>query len=173
MAAMIWIFLGVVAGLIILWALLRKSVAGIPLALGTAFLYVVAYSAVAWYPPSVGQTLLLTFLAGVSIALIAWGLANIAAERLVKKKFYVEKTAGESKLMAIKAEGNPYGVIVGGAPWSVEGAALFSEFLNETIWRKGYKVTHLCVEAVEIGGGIYAYVLGIIQPKTVIDRILY
>jgi len=173
-----WIVLGIIAGLIILWALVRLKAAGIPLALGIAFIYATATAAILWYPPSIGQTLLLTFLAGISLTLIAWGINNIITYRLIQKPFCYEKVTGkagdqELRIMVIKAAGNPYAVIVGAAPWDYEGAGLFSEYLNDVLWQKGYKVTFLCVAGIMIGAGVYAYVWGIAQPKTILDRILY
>jgi len=173
-----WIVLGIIAGLIIIWALVRLKAAGIPLALGTALMYTIAAAAILWYPPSIGQLLLLTFLAGVSLTLIAWGISNIITYRLIQKPFYHEKAMGkagdvELKMTAIKAAGNPYVVFVGAVPWNYQGAGLFSEFLNDVLWQKGYKVTFLSVDGIMFGAGVYAYVWGIAQPKTILDRILY
>lgn len=66
-----------------------------------------------------------------------------------------------------------YGVMYGLISWDEEGASVLYDFLNNQIWRKGYKVEHFDVEHAQIGGSHVAFVMGIVRPKTIIDRILY
>lgn len=66
-----------------------------------------------------------------------------------------------------------YGVMYGLISWDEEGASMLYDFLNNQIWRQGYKVEHFDVEHAQIGGSHVAFVMGIVRPKTIIDRILY
>jgi len=174
----LWIVLAVVVGLIDLWTILRKGVAGIPLALGVTFLYVTGVAAAFWFPPSIGKLILLMFMAGFSLALIVWGIVNIIVNRLISRPLYIEQPLGNVgemtfKVTAVKESKSPYGVLYGYLPWNEEGAGWFARFLNENVWGIGYKVEQLNVECVKYAGQYIAFIWGIIRPKTIIDRILY
>lgn len=169
-----WIILAIVVAGITAYSLLRKGLAGLPLALGTWGLFFTGAAAVAWFPPTTGKLLVLAFTAGVSIALIAWGLANVIANKLALKPFYGELEFGDKfYIRATKTAKSPYGVLYGFLPWNAEGAGYFVDFLKKQIWGRGYKLTFLQVEHIEIAGTSVAAIWGVIQPKTIIDRILY
>jgi len=170
----LWIILAIVVAGISLWAILRKGFSGLPLALGVWGLFFTGVAAVAWFPPTTGKLVLLAFMAGVSLTLIAWGIANIIVNKLMESPFYEEaKLTDKFFIRAAKRGKSPYGVLYGFLPWNDEGASYFANFLREKVWGQGYKVTHLSVEYTEFGGTAVAAIWGIIRPKTIIDRILY
>ena len=174
----LWIILAIVVAGISVYSILRKGFSGLPLALGIWGLFFTGLAAVAWFPPTIGKLVLLAFMGGVSITLIAWGIANIIVNKLTNEGLFFEEELGHDKelffrIRAAKSSKSTYGVLYGLLPWNDEGAAFFVNFLNEKIWGQGYKVTHLCVEHAEIAGQHVAFIWGIIQPKTLIDRILY
>jgi len=169
-----WIVIGIVVAIISIYAIIRKGFAGIPLVIGVWWLYFTALLAIAWFPPTPAQIALLAFMAGISLALIIWGVANIIANVLIKHPFRVErKLSDEFFITAVKPMKSPYGVLYGYLPWDAEGAGYFAKFLREEVWGKGYKLTHLQVERDERGGRAIAWIWGIVRPKTIIDRILY
>jgi len=170
----LWIVLALVVAGISVYSILRKGFSGLPLVLGVWGLFFTGLAAVAWFPPTIGKLVLLAFMGGVSITLIAWGIANIMINKLIESSFHEKiKLPGNLFIKATKASKSPYGVLYGFLPWSDEGAGYFANFLREKVWGQGYKVTHLCVEYTEFGGTSVAAIWGIIRPKTIIDRILY
>jgi hypothetical protein len=171
---MIWIVVGILVALVSAWVLCRKRVAGVPLVVGLVLLYGFSLALVMTYPPSAIEVLALAFVLGLSIALIAWGIANYVAERIIDQPFHVEKKYDEKSVLMVSKEAKRiYGVFYGWVPWSDVGASYFANFLNEVVWVKGYKVAFMDVAEIEIGGQPWAFIWGIVLPKTVIDRILY
>ncbi|MEM2233993.1 MAG: hypothetical protein QXP81_10705 [Nitrososphaerota archaeon] len=94
--------------------------------------------------------------------------------KLVKINVVDDGSDGVKSFMALTVplKAN-YGVMYGLISWDEEGASVLYDFLNNQIWRKGYKVEHFDVEHAQIGGSHVAFVMGIVRPKTIIDRILY
>ncbi len=170
-----WIILLLVAVVITGWAIVRKGVSGLPLIIGVWWLFLIAYLAYKWFPPTPSQLLVLGFLAGIAIGLIVWGLTNV----IIQAKFYEEaislkKELGGGNFIAISKERKAhYGVLYGYLPWNDEGAGYFASFVNENIWFKGYKITQLNIELDIVSGIRIAWIWGLIEPKTIIDRILY
>lgn len=176
---MIFTIILVAVAAIIAYALLRKRTAGVPLAIGLLFLLAACAIAMYRFPPSPGQIAALFFMLGASIAMLAWGIANIIANMCIaKREFYrqVEKmTANGQKIFVALAKPRKaaYGILYGLISWDDEGAELLFNFLNNEVWAKGLKLEQFDAEHAQIGGTHVAFLLGIIRPKTIIDRILY
>jgi len=66
-----------------------------------------------------------------------------------------------------------YATIVGYAPWGADGASMFSQFLNDEVYAKGWVLEFLSVTPIVYAGMYIAMVWGIVRPKTLLDRILY
>ncbi|RLI87404.1 MAG: hypothetical protein DRP01_01895 [Archaeoglobales archaeon] len=167
----------VIIAVISIWAIWRKGLAGVPLILGLWFFYGACILLYHWFPPTPGQIALAFFLAGIAIALLIWGVYNIwlnfvTSGRLLTKKFAIEKVGDKELYIALEARPN-YGVMYGLIPWDDRGADILHQFLNNEVWARGLKVTHFQAEHAEVGGLHCAFILGILRPKTIIDRILY
>jgi len=172
-----FIVLAVILVLITLWAIFRKGLAGIPLILGVWFLYASGLLLYYWFPPTPAQIALVFFLAGISMVFIVWGLYNVwlnlsFSRKFAKARHIIGKIVDKELFIAMEAKPT-YGVLYGLIPWDDRGADMLHRFLNEEIWEKGLKVTHFQAEHAEVGGLHCAFILGIIRPKTIIDRILY
>jgi len=169
----------VVMACISAWAIIRKGLAGLPLILGMWFLYADALLLIHWFPPTLAQIAVAFFIGGVSIALIAWGLYNIWMNIVLVKRIAMldgkKKTFpdGQFWIMFRASQKPTYGVMYGLIPWNDEGANMLYEFLNEEIWKKGLKVEFFDAEHAEVSGTHCAFIMGIVRPKTIIDRILY
>jgi len=180
--------LEIIAALIVIitiWAIIVRGFASIPLVLGMWFLYASGLLLYHWFPPTPPQIALVFFLAGVSLVLIAWGIYNLYVELSLPKKLRpVRRSLGKDFFLAIQPAGKSdyivplqakptYGIMYGLIPWDDEGADMLYRFLNEEVWEKGLKVTHFDAEHAEISGTHCAFILGVLRPKTIIDRILY
>ena len=177
MDMMPFIVLAVIGALVTIWAIVRKGLAGLPLILGIWFLYAGGLLVWHWFPPTPAQIALVFFIAGISIALLAWGIYNVwlnlcLAKKLKPVRRSLAKFTDGELFIALEAKPN-YGVMYGLIPWDDRGADILYSFLNEEVWGKGLKVTHFQAEHAEVGGLHCAFILGILQPKTIIDRILY
>mgnify|MGYP000327144086 CR=1 FL=1 len=171
------VILAIIGALVSLWAAFRKGLAGLPLILGVWFLYASGLLLYFWFPPTPPQIALVFFLAGISITVIIWGIYNVwlnlcFAKKLKPIKKPLGKVGGMELFIALDAKPN-YGIMYGLIPWDDQGADILYNFLNNEIWEKGLKLTHFDAEHAEIGGMHCAFILGIIRPKTIIDRILY
>ena len=164
-----------VAAAITLWAVFRKGVSGLPLILGVWGIILCLWLGFKWTYPTPEQIALLAFLIGASLTLLVWGCVNVFIEIAKLKEKFFEKVSLSEKCFVIvsKHAKSPYGVLYGVVPWNDEGASILLQALNEKIWAKGYKIEQLNVEYAEIGGISTAWIMGIIRPKTIIDRILY
>lgn len=179
------IALAIVAAAITVWAIARKGLAGLPLILGVWFLYASGLLLYCWFPPTPPQIALVFFLGGISLALIVWGLYNVWLNLCLPKKLRpVRRSLGKDFFLAIQPAGKSdyivplqakptYGIIYGLVPWDDEGADMLHRFLNEEVWEKGLKLTHFQAEHAEVHHLDVAFILGIVRPKTIIDRILY
>jgi len=172
---LVWILILLATVSITIWATIRKKEAGLPLILGVWLLLLVAYLSLKWFPPLPGQILIIAFTAGISICLIVWGLVNI----LIQLKYYsleytIRKNLGHEYFMVLQKPKGHYGVLYGYVPWDSDGAEFFHSFVNENIWFKGLKLTQLNIELEVRSSALrIAWVWGLIEPKTIIDRILY
>lgn len=171
----IWIIILLAAISITLWTVVRKKEAGLPLIFGTWSLLLMAYLAMKWYPPLPRQLLVIAFLAGISIAFIVWGLVNIVIQwKYYNLEFTAKKTLDDKYFIAMQKPKAHYGVMYGYIPWDDDGAELFHTFVNEEVWFRGLKLTQLNIELEVYGAALrIAWVWGIVEPKTIIDRILY
>lgn len=175
---MAWIPIIVVMALITAWALIRKKVAGLPLVAGLWLLLLTGYLATIWFPPAPRHVLAMGLLGGLSAGLLIWGITNIFIETCIYKTSMkaVEKIriGDREGFMALeKSEKSHYGVLYGLLPWNDEGAAHFVRFVNEYIWRKGYKISQLQIELEVYGNIRIAWIWGLLEPKHIVDRILY
>uniref|UniRef100_A0A7J3JRG4 Uncharacterized protein n=1 Tax=Ignisphaera aggregans TaxID=334771 RepID=A0A7J3JRG4_9CREN len=162
------------------YALLAKKFAGIPLVIGLFLLLAVYLVAAYRTPPTLTQIVAIFFLLGASVPLLAWGIANFISNLRVVKREITATAVSEFAVDGVKAfitlakpQKATYGIMYGLIPWNVEGAELLFNFLNNEIWNKGLKVEHFQAEHAQIGQVHVAFILGILRPKTIVDRILY
>lgn len=179
--------LAIIIVLITVWAVLRKGLAGMPLIIGMWLLFADALLLVYWFPPTPPQIATVFFLGGVAIMLIVWGLYNVWLNLAMVKK--LRKLNGAKMLLpkpitvdgkeitlglTIRTLDKPsYGVMYGLISWDDQGADLLFRFLNEKVWGSGLKLEQFQAEHAQIGGSHCAFIMGILRPKTIIDRILY
>jgi len=85
-----------------------------------------------------------------------------------------EFNGGKYYIAAIPmAEKAGYGIIYGIVPWSDENMEKLYDFLNSEVWGQGYIIRFFNMAHVEVGGIDCAMILGIIQRKTLWDRVRY
>ncbi|RLE47717.1 MAG: hypothetical protein DRJ31_08445 [Candidatus Methanomethylicota archaeon] len=167
--------LGVLAALITIWAVWRKGVSGLPLIFGVWGLILSLYLAGKWVYPTPEQLILLAFVAGAAITLLTWGCVNIFIEfaKFRESLFRRLPISDKHYIILSKQAKSPYGILYGAIPWNEEGMSILLKFLNEEIWGRGYKLDKFVAEYDEVAGAAVAWIIGILRPKTFIDRILY
>ena len=177
MAAVIalWAIVVAAAALVSAWAIMRKRLASIPLVIGVWLLLLTGYLAMAWFPPTPGKLAALGLLAGFSITCLIWGLVNVAIERM-GEIYKCEKVVLKDKAFKIavyKPAEAHYGVLYGAVPWNEGGATFFWRFINENVWSRGLKITQLEIGLDLTGSIAWAWIWGLVEPKNILDRILY
>ena len=71
------------------------------------------------------------------------------------------------------AEKAGYGIIYGIVPWADQYMEALYNFLNDEVWGQGYIIRFFDIAHLEVGGTHCVMILGIIQRKTLWDRIRY
>lgn len=166
---MLWyaVIIGSVLVSIYIW--LKRKLHGLPLIAGLWLIILASFYVSSVYPPSPERILLFAFVLGFGIALIIWGIVNYYISKYCIKA--ITKSFGEDGMLELQIKGH-YGILYGFFIHTDVAVAAFRDFINEEIWFKGWKISGWNLALSSKASQPCWYVMCLLEPKTILDRIL-
>lgn len=166
---MLWYLVIVGAFALSLYALNRRKLNALPMVVGLWLIIFASYYVSSTYPPTPEKILLFAFVLGFGIAFLIWGVINFIIYK--PRAVHIHKPLGEDGYITMQVSDH-YGILYGYFVHSDEYISMFKDFINSEIWFKGFKISSWNVDFTWKGTTPYWFIMCLLEPKTIIDRIL-